>query len=332
MALNRMIRYVSLILLLLLLPPLSYCDTSSGSIKSVAVSPDAKLIVVDVRKGSTSFIYRIAVDTGIATRLTNAKAGEEDSPTFSPDGKRVAYTYWPGDGARPRIVIVNADGSNLRQWSPSGVADLSPVFSPDNKTLVFSRSEFYGSASPMAQPHPHGWEFYASDLDGTNVREVTRERFYLVSPASVSPDGKSIVVVTETLETGQHIAIYSLMDPGPPTRTLQPHVPHEVDHKNPNLSYPNYLPDGNILFMAGSEGWRGIYSYEVYRLDAQTGAVEKITTGNGYSTGLRVSSDGKTAAFLKWRKNRLGEPVDSEVYLLDVQTHAVTPLKISGLN
>ena len=84
--------------------------------------------------------------------------------------------------------------------------------------------------------------------------------------------------------------------------------------------------------MAASMNRRATYSYEVYRLDVRTGAVEKLTTGNGYSTGLRVSSDGKTAAFLKWRKNWLGEPVDNQVYLLDVQSHALTPLKINGLN
>jgi len=226
---------------------------------------------------------------------------------------------------------VNVDGSNLRQWSPSSVADFSPVLSPDNKTIIFGRSGFYGRYSPIAQPHPHEWDFYVADLDGTNLHQLTNESFYMVSPASVSPDGKSMVVVTEGLETNQRIAIYSLIDPGPPTRTLQPHIPHAAGRKNPIFAYPNYMPDGSILFTAASNGKQGI-DYDVYRLDLQTGLLERVTKGNGYATDLKVSADGKTAAFLKWRKNWLGNLTGNQVYLLDVQTHTLTPLKIIGLN
>jgi Tol biopolymer transport system component len=200
-------------LLLLLLTRMSYGDSSSGQIRSVAISPDGKLIAVDVGKGSTSFIYKIAVDTGSATRLTNAKTGEESGPAFSPDRKRIAFSYSPGNGAHSSIVIGNADGSDSRPWSPSESNDFSPVFSPDNKSIVFSRSGFYGSYSPIAQPHPHAWSFYASDLDGTNVRELTSESFYMASPASVSLDGKHMVIVQEGFNTSREIAIYSLGSP-----------------------------------------------------------------------------------------------------------------------
>jgi Tol biopolymer transport system component len=230
-------------LLLLLLTRMSYGGSSSGQIRSVAISPDGKLIAIDFGKGNTSFIYKIAVDTGGATRLTNAKTGDESTPAFSPDGKRIAYSYSPGNGAHSSIVIGNVDGSDLRPWSPSESNDFSPVFAPDNKTLVFSRSGFYGSYSPIAQPHPHAWRFYASDLDGTNVRDLTGESFYMASPASVSPDGKSMVIVTEGIDTNRQIAIYPMDRPGKPTQSLQPHVPKEADHKNPILNFPNYMPD-----------------------------------------------------------------------------------------
>ena len=318
------------LLLFLALAHTSYGGKASFQIGSLALSPDGKVIAVDVSEGGTSFIYKVAVDSGIATRLTNATTGEETSPSFSADGKSIAYAYWPGKGARSRIVVVDSDGSNPRDWSPSGVTDLSPVFSPDNKTIVFSRAEWYGSDSPIAQPHAHGWKFYASDLDGKNIREITTENFYMVSRPSVSPDGKKMVVVTEGLETNRQIAIYSLVDPGPPIQTLQPHVPHEDDHKNPSLAYPNYLPDGSILFMAASNGRHG-YDYDIYRVALGVGTLERLTNGNGYATELRVSADGKTAAFLKWRKNWIGDVVSSQLYLLNVQTRETKSLDISGL-
>ena len=320
------------LILLFLLRPMICIGKPPDHIGSVAVSPDGKLIAVDFVKGGTSFIYKIAVDTGNATRLTNAKTGREFSPAFSPDGKRIAYSYSPGDGAHFSIVIGNVDGSDLRLWSPSETNDFSPVLCPDNKTIVFSRTGFFGSYSPIAQPHPHEWSFYASELDGTNVHEITGESFYMASPASVSPDGKNMVIVQESLDTNREIAIYSLDHPGRLIQLLQPHVPKEADHKNPLLNFPNYMPDGkSILFMAGSDGKHG-YDYDVYRVDLATGLLNRLTNGNGYATDLKVSADGKTAVFLKWRFDWHRTPVKSELYLLDVQTQKITPLKITGLD
>jgi Tol biopolymer transport system component len=63
----------------------------------------------------------------------------------------------------------------------------------------------------------------------------------------------------------------------------------------------------SILFLAATEGWR-FYDHDVYRLDLETGVVERLTKKNGYATDLRVSADGKTAAFLKWSSDRHATP------------------------
>lgn len=325
------LRPLAIVFLLLFLTWMSNGAGYSGRINSVAISPDGKLVAFDLETGSTSFIYKVAVETGMTTRLTDAKDGEESSPAFSPDGKQIAYTYWPADHRRSRIVIVNIDGSDPRQWPASAVNDFSPVFSPDGRTIVFSRSGYYGAASPIAQPHPHAWNFYSSNLDGTNLRQLTNENFYMASPASVSVDGRSMVVVTEGLYKSGKICIYSLDAPGPPMKSLRPHVPREADHKNPILDYPNFMPDGkSILFMAATNGKRR-YDYDIYRVEIQTGSLERLTNGNGYATNLRVSMDGKTAVFLKWRSDRHATPVESEIYVLDIETRKLVPLSVTGL-
>jgi Tol biopolymer transport system component len=308
-------------------------ETSSNQIRSLAISPDGKFIAVEFGNDRTSLIYKIGVDTGVANRLTDATTGLESGPAFSPDGKRIAYSYSPPSRAHSIIVTVSVDGSALHLWASSGGNDYWPVFSPDNKTMVFARSGYYGSYSPIVQPHPHAWSFYLADLDGAKVRQLTDESFYMASPSSVSPDGKSIVVVTEDLDTPQKIAVYSLDHAGKPLQMLRPHIPKEPNHE-PELDYPNYMPGGkSILFMAASNGklWAG-YDYDVYRVDIDTGALERLTERNGFATDLRVSGDGKTAGFLKWRSDWHGTPVKSEIYLLDVQTHKLTPLRVKGLN
>jgi hypothetical protein len=67
-------------------------------------------------------------------------------------------------------------------------------------------------------------------------------------------------------------------------------------------------------------------------LNLETDAIERLTKRNGYATDLRVFPDGKTAVFLKWRSDWHGTPVDSDLFWLDLQSHNVTHMKISGLN
>jgi Tol biopolymer transport system component len=325
-------RILAGILLFLFLAHLSNGVAPSGQIKSVAISPDGKLLMLEFGKGGSSFIYKVDVDTAVATRLTDAKDGQELNPAFSPDGKRIAYGYWPADHKRPRIIIVNVDGSDPHEWSPSKANDLSPVFSPDSKTIVFSRSGYSGATSPVAQAHPHAWDLYASNLDGTNLRQLTNESFYMASPATISPDGKSMAIVAEGLHSNRQIYIYPLDGSGSPTHALSPHVPKEADHKNPILNYPNFMPDGRtILFMAASNGKHG-YDYDVYRIDLETKSLEKLTNGNGYATDLKVSMNGKKAVFLKWRSDRHAMPVTNEIYMLDIETHKLAPLSVVGLD
>lgn len=329
-----MLRLLSVTFLLLLLHlPATWGANSQGQMRGLAISPDGKLIAVGFRKDGTSFIYKIAVGTGSATRLTTTKAGQESSPTFSPDGKQIAFIYWPGGGSHSEIILANVDGSAVKRWLPSGVSAFYPVLSPDNKTIVFARSGFYGSYSPIAQPHLHEWRLYASNLDGTNLRELTSETFYAATAPSVSPDGRNMALMTIGVDTPQQIAIYSLDRPGKPLLALRPHVPKEAD-KEPIVDYPNYMPDGkSILFMAASNGrlWRG-FDYDVYRVDIGTGALEQLTKGNGYATDLKVSADGKTAVFLKWHSDWRGTPVKNELYLLDVQSRKLTAVKVTGMN
>ena len=76
---------------------------SSGHMEAVSVSPDGKLLsgVYGYQDEHGVFIYKIAVETGVATRLTEAKSGWESSPTFSADGKQIAFSYESGNGEQP---------------------------------------------------------------------------------------------------------------------------------------------------------------------------------------------------------------------------------------
>ena len=96
------------------------------------------------------------------------------------------------------------------------------------------------------------------------------------------------------------------------------------------------MPDGKgILFLAASEGGFlhvGRYSYDVYRLDLETGSIERLTNGPRNTTSLKVFSDGKTAVFIEEHENWHGTPIRSQIYLLDLRTRKLRPLTVTRLD
>ena len=294
----------------------------------VSISPDGKLLAVTLKKDDTSFIYIVATDSGTAKRLTTNQDGAEFTPSFSPDGKEIAYVHIPARAKTSEIAIINTDGSNVRHWPAADGSPSTPIFTPDGKKIVFRSSGWYGHYSPIAAPHPHGWDYYIANSDGSGVQQLTRGAYYYASPASVSPDGKLMLTAIEDLKSGRQVVAYSLLT-GELALSFKPKVPHADDDDNPTVNYPVFMPDGKkFLFMAASQG-KINYDYDVYVGELGSTSVEKLTSRNGYAAGLTVSADGKKAAYLKTQFDLLGKPKETNIYLMDVTSRTATPLEVS---
>lgn len=323
--------------------------------QGLTFSGDGKQIFAVYSKPGSAFIYKIPLDTGRAVRFTGATKVFEGVPAFSADGKYVAYTETLTEkGANPRIVLANSDGSDPHPLTSSEHAAW-PLFSLDNKTLIFARYGYFGNYDGFAHPHAHEWDFYASDLDGTNVRQLTNENSYSTSRPSLSSDGTNIAFIGQELDSAQRneiearykdtpadfashfaqinaeaITIYSLEQPPKPRRVFKPHVDGEPS-SGPKFVDPVLLPDGeNILFLAAATEPSGPFDYEVFRMNLQTQEIVKLTNRNGYAYSLRVSSNGKTAAFVRqeWHD---GQPGNSAIFLLDLASGRVSPFRITGI-
>jgi TolB protein len=86
-----------------------------------AWSPDGNRLAYAQRAGIERFdIVTVDVVTGESRQLTSAP-GSHETPTFSPDGLKIAFAakYGSGDGAT-QIYVMEDDGSNVRRLTSDG--------------------------------------------------------------------------------------------------------------------------------------------------------------------------------------------------------------------
>ena len=153
---------------------------SSGEMTSAAISPDGQVLACQ-SVGVQPDIFSLKLGGSILNQLTSDDSNEM-VPSWSPDGRRIAY-YSNKSGAY-QIWTINPDGSGARQITeanPPGGAVL-PVWSPDGSRLAYSL--FGGGASIIDLRKPWG-EQTPIETGLINDREDT----HFVAH-SWSPDGK----------------------------------------------------------------------------------------------------------------------------------------------
>ena len=103
---------------------------TTGALSHWDVSPDGRAIVfVGDRGGSDRAwfgdgIYVMNLDGSGLRRLTR-NVGKEPAPTWSPDGRQIAFT-----GRDENIYVMNPDGSEMQRLTRNPGLSWAPVWSP----------------------------------------------------------------------------------------------------------------------------------------------------------------------------------------------------------
>ncbi len=261
------------------IPLIERCFSEQGTI---AFETNRAGVKID---GSKNYdIWVMSGDGFCARSLTNDPHGDETTPAWSADGKKLAYTAYISDTNdddqvtyrdRGSIWVANRDGSGAAALTdPSyNYNDQWPTWSPDGTRIAFQTWRD-GDA-----------EIYVINADGSGLDNLT-QHFAKDRHPSWSPDGTKIVFTSN--RTNGYTDIYAMNTDGSIPTCLTC-----FDGKVFDDYYADWLPDGRIIFNSGREGKMGAF---VMNADGSNQHIIGSTAQN-YTLPSAASPDGSRILF-----------------------------------
>jgi TolB protein len=205
-------------------------------------------------------IYTINVDGSGKTNVTNNNSYDVAS-SYSPEGKRIAYTHW--DGHDDEIYTTNTDGTGEFRVTDNRTNEFDPSYSPDGKKIVFS-----GEKRRLFFPGTYTVEIYTIGVHGKNRVRLTNNSTYDYFP-EYSPDGSRIAFSA----TGKkHSGIYTIgARGGGKTKVAE------------GGDDPSYSPDGTKIVYCTGNDLHG----KIYTINVDGGGKSKVTEGSNPVWGSR---------------------------------------------
>ena len=163
--------------------------TQRGYNITPAYSPDGSQIVFAASTSGGSQLVAFDRETNRLASL-GAQTRNASSPTFSPDGRRMAVVIpraWSGSGTSarmtPQIFVIGSNGRIIEQLTPStfGVRSYrtSPEWSPDGRYVAYTQQG-------------GGFQIWLTDMNNRRARQLTSGTNH--EDASWSPDSRHLIV------------------------------------------------------------------------------------------------------------------------------------------
>jgi TolB protein len=171
------------------------------------------------------------------------------SPSWSPDGSRLAYVSF--DQKKPIVVVQNLAQGTTRVVASFRGNNSAPAWSPDSRYLAVALSK-----DGLTQ-------IYRVPANGGEAERLTESSGIDTQPA-FSPDGQSIAF---TSDRGGSPQIYRMPAGGGPPQRLTFEGTYNVG--------PRFSPDGKTIAFVQREGGR----FRIASLELATGQVQVLTDG-----------------------------------------------------
>ncbi|MFQ5993855.1 MAG: Tol-Pal system beta propeller repeat protein TolB [Acidiferrobacterales bacterium] len=221
------------------------------------------------------------------------------SPSWSPNGKQLAYVSFEGGRSRIYIQTIATEQRSLIADFPG--INGAPAYSPDGRRLAMTLSKD-GNA-----------EIYVLDLDTKRLKRLTHSRAIDTEPAW-SPDGQEIVFTSDRAGRPQ---VYRMKASGKGVERLT--------FEGDSNARPSYAANGEILTMVTE--FRGRYHIAVLRIKDRALQVLSdtpldespsfapngrmilyATAAGGKGVLASVSSDGRVRQLYKLEEGDVREP------------------------
>jgi Tol biopolymer transport system component len=299
----------------------------SGKIGNFAFAPDGQSVVFVRSQGRSSLVENVVLASGASTPIGATVPCTATSLTYSPDGKQIAFVCEGDASEHSRIEMMNANGRNLHSlFSVKLDHDIfAPHFTADGKEIYFARSSPFAT-HPASEPSSSlSWDVYAATTDGSNEHALTNQHFTFFRLA-FSSDGKKLIFSEDT-GIGTQLRLFLLDDQSKGETSIQPVI---ANGRFATINNVVFASDGPSIYFLAAINASKEFGYDVYRSNLANNAAERLTTANGYATDLCVSSDGKTAVFLRWTARWGSIPNLARLYVLDLSTKRITETKVTG--
>ena len=266
------------------------------SVATPDISPDGKHIIftrsyVDkINDQNRDNLWIVDVDGQRVRELTHGN-WRDNSPVWSPDGKRIAFIS-DRDGTR-QIHVMWIDTRDIAQLTHLTRGASGLTWSPDGKKIAFTST--IEDKDPILQvklpgkPDGAKWAAPAVIIDRLNWRR---------DGTGPVPKGNTHVFVVDAILGG---------------------TPRQVTSGDYDHAGPEWSSDGKRIYISGvrkpdAEYLRG--DSEIYAIDLDTLDTKALTDRKGPDRGQRVSPDGKWIAYTGYDDKRNTYTL-SNIYLMD---------------
>jgi eukaryotic-like serine/threonine-protein kinase len=309
----------------------------------------------------------VAAGPAALTRVT-FEEGLQTQPTWSPDGRFIAYSS--DQGGNFDIWVQPIGGGRAVQVTSDPAHDWQPSWSPDGNSIAF-RSERDGGGiyvvpalggrerriaafgyypewspdgsqllfvvrPPMEVTGDVVSDVYLATLTGappTRILVETLARFVSVAGIAWHPDGDRLWILGFTSAEGEGLWIVPISE-GEPVRMRMGDVGRRIHEAGLALAGGfRVSAAGDALYTPGQS--RGVTNLWKFDLDPRTaqwvGGPHRLTTGVGIDGEVAVSRDGSRLAFVtKAQTNRLwSQPFDAAASRIAGDAQPVTPAALS---
>ncbi|HRH40753.1 MAG TPA: amidohydrolase family protein [Pyrinomonadaceae bacterium] len=229
----------------------------------------------------------------------------------TPDGKKIVFDML-GD-----LYVVDIEGGEAKALTQDLSWDIQPAISPDGTKIAFI-SDRDGISN-----------IWTMNIDGTNLKQISKEKQNIIHSPKWSPDGEYIVATKGIMSSRSIPAgeIWMYHRSGGGGLVIKRRVNGRRDQKN--IADPVFSPDGKYLYWTQDTTPGSTFSYNrdplksifaIVRYDLAKGREEGLIDGVGGAIVATPSPDGKTIAFLRRIQNK------TALFLKDLETGDETPI------